>query len=73
MAAVFLIFCLTTEVNAMFFTMATILQVSQEFSLATAICWALSSNDLVANLSLAHQGWPRMAMTATFSAPVFGR
>ncbi|XP_033153255.1 mitochondrial sodium/calcium exchanger protein [Drosophila mauritiana] len=72
MAAVFLIFCLTTEVNAMFFTMATILKVSQEFSLATAICWALSSNDLVANLSLAHQGWPRMAMTATFSAPVFG-
>ncbi|XP_043862689.1 mitochondrial sodium/calcium exchanger protein isoform X1 [Drosophila santomea] len=72
LAAVFLIFCLTTEVNAMFFTMATVLKVSQEFSLTTAICWALSSNDLVANLSLSHQGWPRMAMTATFSAPVFG-
>ncbi|XP_016999201.2 mitochondrial sodium/calcium exchanger protein [Drosophila takahashii] len=71
-ATVFLIFCLTSEVNAMFFTLATIMKVSQEFSLSTAICWALSSNDLVANLSLAHQGWPRMALTATFSAPVFG-
>ncbi|XP_016991847.1 mitochondrial sodium/calcium exchanger protein [Drosophila rhopaloa] len=72
LATIFLIFCLTTEVNAMFFTLATILKVSQEFSLATAVCWALSSNDLVANLSLARQGWPRMAFTATFSAPVFG-
>ncbi|XP_017068643.1 mitochondrial sodium/calcium exchanger protein [Drosophila eugracilis] len=72
LATVFLIFCLTAEVNAMFFTLGTIMYVSQEFSLATAICWAISSNDLVTNLSLAYQGWPRMALTATFSAPVFG-
>ncbi|XP_017124310.1 mitochondrial sodium/calcium exchanger protein isoform X1 [Drosophila elegans] len=72
MATIFLIFCLTAEVNAMFFTLAIITKVSQEFSLATAVCWALTSNDLVANLSLARQGWPRMAFTATFSAPVFG-
>nr|XP_016928115.1 mitochondrial sodium/calcium exchanger protein isoform X1 [Drosophila suzukii] len=72
LATIFLIFCLTSEVNAMFFTVATIMQVSQDFLLATAVCWAISSNDLVTNLSLALQGWPRMALTATFSAPVFG-
>ncbi|XP_017038780.1 mitochondrial sodium/calcium exchanger protein [Drosophila ficusphila] len=72
LATVFLIYCLTSEVNAMFFTLATVLKVSQEFALATVICWAMYSNDLVANIALAYQGWPRMAFTATFSSPVFG-
>lgn len=72
LAVVFLIFCLLAEVNAMFYTLATVVHMSQDFALATVICWALSSNDLVTNLLLAKQGWSNMAFTATFSAPVFG-
>lgn len=55
----------------MFFALSTVMGMSLQFSIATVICWALQSNDMVINLNLAHQGWPRMAFTASFSSPVF--
>lgn len=71
MGSILLIFILTSELYAMFFALSTVLGMSHQFSIATVICWALQSNDMVINLNLAHQGWPRMAFTATFSSPVF--
>ncbi|XP_001361248.3 mitochondrial sodium/calcium exchanger protein isoform X1 [Drosophila pseudoobscura] len=71
-AVIFLIFFLTSEVMAMFFTIGTIWHLSQSFVMATAICWAINAGDLVASITLARQGFPRMAYAATFSSPVFG-
>ncbi|KAH8233511.1 mitochondrial sodium/calcium exchanger protein isoform X1 [Drosophila bipectinata] len=71
LGSILIIFILTSELYAMFFTLSTIMQMSHQFSTATVICWAVQSRSLVTNLNLAHQGWPRMAFTATFSSPVF--
>ncbi|SPP74581.1 mitochondrial sodium/calcium exchanger protein [Drosophila guanche] len=71
-SVIFLIFFLTSEVMAMFFTIGTIWHMSQSFVMATAICWGLNAGDLVAGIALARQGFPRMAFAATFSSPVFG-
>ncbi|KAH8316532.1 hypothetical protein KR067_009802 [Drosophila pandora] len=71
LGSILLIFILTSELYAMFFALSTVMGMSLQFSIATVICWALQSNDLVISLNLAHQGWPRMAFTASFSSPVF--
>ncbi|KAH8291051.1 hypothetical protein KR054_008050 [Drosophila jambulina] len=72
-AIVMVIFGLLSEVNAMFFALATILTLSTQFATATAMCFALCSNDLVTNILLAKQGFSSMAYTATFSTPVLGK
>ncbi|KAH8234357.1 hypothetical protein KR038_008345 [Drosophila bunnanda] len=72
MAVVMLIFGLLSEVNSMFFTLATVLSLTPQFATATVICWAICSNDLVTNILLASQGFSSMAYAATFSTPVLG-
>ncbi|KAH8336782.1 hypothetical protein KR059_003080 [Drosophila kikkawai] len=69
-AVITVIFGLLSEVNAMFFALATILSLSPQFAMATVISWAICSNDLVTNIMLAKQGFSKMAYTATFSSPV---
>ncbi|KAH8372944.1 hypothetical protein KR009_008552 [Drosophila setifemur] len=70
-AVVSLIFFLSVEVLAMLFTLSTILPLSTRFSLVTLMNWAICMSDVITNMSLANQGWPRMAFTSTFSSPVF--
>ncbi|XP_020801773.1 sodium/potassium/calcium exchanger 6, mitochondrial [Drosophila serrata] len=69
-SVVMLIFGLLSEVNSMFFALATILSLTPQFAAATVISWAVCSNDLVTNILLANQGFASMAYTATFSTPV---
>ncbi|KAH8280454.1 hypothetical protein KR018_007746 [Drosophila ironensis] len=71
LAVILVTYILMSEMYAMFFSLSIILGVSHEFSAATLVNWAISVNKLVASTSLAFQGWPRMAFTAMFSAPVF--
>ncbi|KAH8252799.1 hypothetical protein KR032_001898 [Drosophila birchii] len=70
---VMLIFGLLSEVNSMFFALATVLHLSPQFATATVICWAICSNDLVTHVLLASQGFSSMAYTATFSTPVLSK
>ncbi|XP_030377771.1 putative sodium/calcium exchanger 7 [Scaptodrosophila lebanonensis] len=70
-SCVFVIYAVAREIIVVLETLGLALKRSNTFIGCTFFTWGNGLGDLITNLALARQGYPRMAYAACFGAPVF--
>jgi len=69
--AVIWIYCLAREVVNVLQTFGIVLNLSHEILGLTVLAWSNSLGDLISDITVATQGYPRMAISACFGGPLF--
>ncbi|KAM7312250.1 putative Na+/Ca2+ exchanger [Ixodes scapularis] len=64
------IYVLANEVVSMLKTMGIVIGLSDAFLGMTVLAWGNSIGDFISNLSVARQGYPRMAISACYGGPL---
>ncbi|GMS89324.1 hypothetical protein PENTCL1PPCAC_11499 [Pristionchus entomophagus] len=67
------IYCISSEVVDVVDMLGIVSGINQAVLGLTIIAWANSVGDLVADISVAKQGFPRMAMAASIGGPLFNQ
>ncbi|OQR73641.1 sodium/potassium/calcium exchanger 6-like, partial [Tropilaelaps mercedesae] len=68
--SVFWIYMLANEVVSLLKAVGIVLDLSDTFLGMTVLAWGNSVGDFISNLSVARQGFPRMAISACFGGPL---
>uniref|UniRef100_A0A0K0CW98 Na_Ca_ex domain-containing protein n=1 Tax=Angiostrongylus cantonensis TaxID=6313 RepID=A0A0K0CW98_ANGCA len=67
------IYFISSEVVNVVTMFGVVSQLSHEVLGLTILAWSNSIGDLVANISVVKQGYPRMAMVAAVGGPLFSK